>query len=82
MVLKSLDAGNLPNWAVMKAPADAAKYYDLDPEKATFRDILLSIRADEAVHRSSNHHFSDIPSNYDIESDIIQISGANYKQRL
>ena len=45
----------------MKPPLDALEYYELDPKTATMRDMLLSIRADEAVHRSVNHHFSDIP---------------------
>ena len=63
----------------MKAPADAARYYDLDEKEASFRDIILSIRADEAVHRSSNHHFSDIPADYDIEDDEIKLSNADYK---
>jgi hypothetical protein len=31
------------------------------------RDVVLSVRADEAVHRSVNHHFSDIPDYYDVE---------------
>ena len=45
----------------MKAPSEAVEYYGLDANKAMVRDVILSIRADEAVHRSINHHFSDIP---------------------
>lgn len=31
------------------------------------------MRADEAVHRSVNHHFSDIPQFYDVHADEIHI---------
>lgn len=33
-------------------------YYNLQPT-ATIRDVVLAIRADEAVHRDANHFFSD-----------------------
>ncbi len=50
----------------MRAPEEAVDYYALDSRTATMRDVILSVRADEAVHRSTNHHFSDIPQFYDI----------------
>ena len=74
MCIKALDEGKLPMWSIMKAPKEAAEYYGLDTETATVRDVLLSIRADEAVHRSVNHHFSDIPQYYEIANDKVQIS--------
>jgi len=61
LLLKALDDGKLPYWSHMKAPSEAVDYYGLDPEKSMIRDVILSIRADEAIHRSINHHFSDIP---------------------
>ena len=60
-VLEAIDNGKLPLWASMKAPPEAIEYYNLNPKTATMRDLILSVRADEAVHRSVNHHFSDIP---------------------
>lgn len=63
----------------MKAPAEAVEYYGLDPETATMRDVVLSVRADEAVHRSVNHHFSDIPEFYDIHNDKVQISTDGFR---
>ena len=45
----------------MKAPEEANDYYNL-PEGAKMRDLILSIRADEACHREVNHHCGDIPS--------------------
>jgi hypothetical protein len=64
--IEALDSGKLPMWLEMKAPSEAVEYYGLDPNKAMMRDVLLAIRADEAVHRSINHHFSDIPQDYAI----------------
>lgn len=57
----------------MKASAEAIEYYSLDPDTATMRDVIVSIRADEAMHRSVNHHFSDIPPYYSIKSEKIHI---------
>ena len=37
------------------------------------RDVILSIRADEAIHREVNHHFSDLKNDIDIENEEIQI---------
>jgi ubiquinol oxidase len=45
----------------MKAPSMARDYYEL-PEGATLRDLILSVRADESIHRDINHRFSDLPS--------------------
>ena len=69
--IQALDAGKLPLWQHMKAPSEGIEYYGLDPEKAMMRDLLLSVRADEAVHRSINHHFSDIPQFYEVSNDKI-----------
>ena len=40
---------------------------------------MLNIRADEACHRSVNHHFSEIPSFYDAHNDVINISQDGFK---
>lgn len=63
----------------MKAPIDAVEYYELNPETATMRDVILSVRADEAVHRSVNHHFSDIPSFYSVNSDEVHMTEKGFK---
>lgn len=63
----------------MKAPSEAVEYYGLDPEKAMMRDVLLAIRADEAIHRSINHHFSDIPQDYEVQSDKIKVSSQGFR---
>jgi hypothetical protein len=59
-ILKDLDDGKLPQWEDMNAPQESIKYWGL-PYDAKFRDVILSIRADECAHREFNHHFADIP---------------------
>jgi hypothetical protein len=63
----------------MKAPTDAIEYYGLDPKTATMREVILSVRADEAVHRSVNHHFSDIPDYYDIDHEAVHVSSSGFR---
>lgn len=59
--LNELDAGKLPYWKDLPASAEAIKYWGL-PENAKFRDVLLAIRADEAMHREVNHHLGSLKS--------------------
>lgn len=58
-LLKEIDEGKLPFFTAMKAPPEAVSYWKLG-ENATFRDIIISIRADECAHREFNHHFADV----------------------
>lgn len=58
-LLEEIDAGKLPLFYNAQAPSLARGYYDLPPE-ATLRDVFECIRADESVHRESNHHFGDL----------------------
>ena len=71
--LKDLDEGKLKKWSELPASDMAIDYWHL-PKGATFRDVLLSVRADEAVHRELNHHFANIPKDAVIEEGIIEIS--------
>jgi len=68
--LEELDAGKLPLWKTKAAPADAIKYWGLSPD-ATFRDVLLAVRADEVMHREVNHHLATIPND-------ARVDGHNY----
>lgn len=74
-----IDNDKLLLWKHMKAPSEAIEYYGLDPAKATMRDVILSVRADEACHRSVNHHFSDIPDYYDIDHDKVVIGTDGFR---
>jgi ubiquinol oxidase len=53
--LAQIDAGSEEN---IPAPAIARHYWKLAP-KATLRDVVVLIRADEAHHRDVNHGFAD-----------------------
>lgn len=57
--IKELDDGLLPRWVHLRAPEEAIRYWGLS-EDATFRDVLVAIRADEAMHREVNHHLADL----------------------
>ncbi|KAI7862594.1 alternative oxidase-domain-containing protein [Spinellus fusiger] len=66
--LDDIDAGLMSNGP---APKVAIDYYNLQPN-ANIRDVVLAIRADEAVHRDANHHLADRIAAHreDILSDI------------
>ena len=57
--IAELDAGHLPGWSALAAPPIAIKYWRLG-EAATMRDVLLAVRADEAIHRDANHVFGSL----------------------
>lgn len=52
----------------------ARDYYNL-PEGAKFRDVILSIRADETIHREVNHYFTDEGTEAPIEVEEVFIVG-------
>jgi len=58
-ILQHIDDGHLPQFAAAKCPHLAKSYWKL-PEEATFRDLILMVRADEAGHRLVNHTFADM----------------------
>ncbi|KAK9760667.1 inducible alternative oxidase 2 [Basidiobolus ranarum] len=66
--LKEIDEGRIEN---KPAPKIAIDYWNL-PKNATIRDVVLAIRADEALHRDTNHHFSDriVLNKQDLRQDI------------
>ncbi|KAI9294051.1 AOX-domain-containing protein [Neoconidiobolus thromboides FSU 785] len=53
--LKEIDNGHIEN---SPAPVIAIDYWHLKPN-ARLRDVVLAVRADEALHRDTNHHFAD-----------------------
>lgn len=58
--LASIDAGHLPEWKTAPAPPLAVKYWRLK-ESATMYDVLMAVRADEAIHRDVNHVLASLP---------------------
>jgi hypothetical protein len=67
MMVKQIDSptGVLNHWKKVPAPKDVIEYYNLSPE-ATYREVIMSIRADEACHRETNHFFAEISDDFDI----------------
>ncbi len=53
--LEEIDAGRVENVA---APQIAIKYWNL-ASTARLRDVVIVVRADEAHHRDTNHHFAN-----------------------
>lgn len=54
--LRAVDEGKIANGP---APGIAKSYYRM-PADATLRDVILHVRADEAMHRDMNHMFGDM----------------------
>jgi len=75
-IIKDLDEGKLPLWEELPAPQEAIKYWGLSND-AKFRDVIISIRADEVSHREFNHHFADIPKDTPIEGHKLEILEGN-----
>lgn len=69
-MLEHIDQPNgvLNHWNKIPAPKDVIEYYHLD-KNATFRDVVMSIRADEACHRETNHFFAEINDDFDIAEE-------------
>ena len=53
--LQEVEDGSIPDVA---APEIARRYWSL-PERATLRDVIIAVRADEARHRDANHGYAD-----------------------
>lgn len=63
-ILEKIDAGKLPDLEHQPVPRIAIDYWRM-PEDASFRDLILVVRADEANHRHVNHTFASIdPEDY------------------
>lgn len=60
-MIEDLDAGHIPEWADEPAPELAITYWRLK-ERATMRDLILAVRADEACHAHVNHVFAGLKS--------------------
>ena len=80
-IIKDLDDGKLPLWEDLPAAKDAIRYWGLD-ENANFRDVIVSIRADEVSHREFNHHFADIPQDMPIAGHKLEVVEAKNKHKL
>jgi hypothetical protein len=50
----------------------AKDYYNLSDE-STLRDVILSVRADESIHREVNHHFADLKADEEMDFEEVHI---------
>lgn len=62
-----MDAGYLDDLKCLEAPQMAKDYYEL-PENASFRDMVLAIRADESIHREVNHYLTELGPKEQVEA--------------
>lgn len=68
LLLDDIDAGRLPLWKDMQPPKVMLEYYEL-PETSRIRDLVIEIRADEALHREVHHHLAETPMKEQVEDD-------------
>lgn len=83
-MLKDIDnpEGVLHGWNCIPAPKEAIDYYQLR-EDATYRDVIASIRADEACHRETNHYLASVDQDLEIpEENINVINSENEKKKF
>lgn len=61
-VLREVDEGALPKWTdpQFRIPDIAIQYWNMPEDSRTMRDLILYIRADEAVHRGVNHTLGNL----------------------
>lgn len=64
--------GILEDWNRREASKYDKSYYSL-PDDATLADVILCIRADEAMHREVNHLMADLPVSSQFEYTRIEI---------
>ncbi len=75
--IQQIDEGSLQHWKHTPA-SDAAKAYWRLHENATLRDVILSIRADEVVHREVNHHFSGLDTKASMEQEELKVDETEF----
>lgn len=80
-MLKDIDSpdGALYHWNKVPAPQEAIDYYSL-PKNATFRDVIMCIKTDEAVHRASNHFLASIDQDSELDEEELKVINANEKE--
>lgn len=62
--IEDINAGRLPAWKTMPAPALAREYWKMS-DNSTMLDLIYYVRADEAKHREVNHTFGNLNQKYD-----------------
>jgi hypothetical protein len=65
--IREIESGVLPKWSDpdFKIPEMAITYWHMPETNRTMKDLILYIRADEAVHRGVNHTLSNLNNQED-----------------
>lgn len=65
--IKEIEDGHLPRWTdpEFRIPDIAIQYWNIPEGHRTMKDLVLYIRADEAVHRGVNHTLGNLNQNED-----------------
>jgi len=65
--IREIDQGLLPKWSDPKfaIPDIAIQYWDIPEGLRNMKNLILYIRADEAVHRGVNHTLGNLNQNED-----------------
>jgi hypothetical protein len=66
-LLREIEQGDLPKWSdpTFQIPEIAITYWRMPEGKRTMKDLILYIRADEAVHRGVNHTLGNLKQKED-----------------
>ncbi|OXG40441.1 alternative oxidase, mitochondrial [Cryptococcus neoformans Bt15] len=62
--ISDMEAGLIPEWKDMPAPAIAIDYWRL-PASSSLLDVIRAVRADEATHRFVNHSLANLDQKRD-----------------
>ncbi|PCH40100.1 mitochondrial alternative oxidase [Wolfiporia cocos MD-104 SS10] len=57
--IEELEAGRVPEWTNLDAPAIAKDYWRLEPD-AKLLDVIYAVRSDESTHRFVNHSLANL----------------------
>jgi len=76
--IHEIDEGHLPKWSdpEFRIPDIAITYWDMPEGNRTMKDLILYIRADEAVHRGVNHTLGNLNQKEDPNPFV-----SNFKDR-
>lgn len=76
--IREIDQGLLPKWSDenFKIPELAVSYWHMPEGKRTMKDLILYIRADEAVHRGVNHTLGNLNQKEDPNPFVSDYKGA------
>ncbi|KAL2200222.1 alternative oxidase [Corynascus similis CBS 632.67] len=80
-LLHEIENGDLPKWSNpdFQVPDIAVTYWRMPEGKRTMRDLILYIRADEAVHRGVNHTLSNLKQKED-PNPFVSVYGESEEQ--